>query len=129
MNSKRTDLALLLLRITFGGLMLLNHGLPKLQKLMAGGEIQFPDPLGVGAEISLSLAIFAEVLCAFLLIIGAFTRLTVVPLIVTMLIAIFAVHASDPFSKMESAILFLIPYVCLLITGAGWYSVDSLRNR
>ena len=129
MNSKQTDLALLLLRLTFGGLMLINHGLPKLQKLMGADPIQFPDPLGIGMENSLYLAVFAEVVCAALLMIGAFTRLAVVPLIITMLVAIFIVHGGDPFGKMEKAILFLVPYLCLLITGAGWYSVDSLRNR
>jgi putative oxidoreductase len=129
MYSKRTDIALLLLRLTFGGLMLINHGLPKMEKLMAGGEIKFADPIGIGMENSLYLAVFAEVVCAVLLMIGAFTRFALVPLIVTMLVAIFIVHGGDPFGKMEKAILFLVPYICLLITGAGWYSVDSLRSR
>lgn len=129
MYSKRTEIALLLLRLTFGGLMLVNHGLPKMQKLMAGGEIKFADPIGIGMEASLYLAVFAEVICAFLLIIGAFTRFATVPLIITMLVAIFIVHGGDPFGDIEGALLFLMPYICLLITGAGWYSVDSLRNR
>jgi putative oxidoreductase len=129
MYSKRTDIALLLLRLTFGGLMLINHGLPKMEKLMAGGEIKFADPIGIGMENSLYLAVFAEVVCVVLLMIGAFTRFALVPLIVTMLVAIFIVHGGDPFGKMEKAILFLVPYICLLITGAGWYSVDSLRSR
>ena len=72
--SNFNDLGLLLLRITFGGLMLLNHGLGKMDKLLAGGDIKFADPIGLGMEISLQLTIFAEVICAGLLVLGLFTR-------------------------------------------------------
>lgn len=37
--------------------------------------LAFPDPLGVGSEISLILAIFGEVFCSVLLIFGLLIRL------------------------------------------------------
>ena len=121
------DISLLLLRLTFGGLMLLNHGWGKLDKLLNGEK--FGDPIGLGSDVSLYLVVFAEVVCAFLVMIGAFTRYTVIPLIFTMLVAILVVHIDDPFKKMEMAILYLIPYITLFFEGAGDYSVDSrLRN-
>lgn len=119
------DISLLLLRLTFGGLMLINHGIGKMNKLMAGGEIKFPDPLGVGAELSLQLTVFGEVVCAGLLAIGLFTRFAAIPAIITMLVAAFIVHGSDPFGDKEGALLFLIPYVILFVKGSGKYSVDN----
>lgn len=130
MNTKSTDIALLLLRVTFGGLMFFCHGISKAEKLFMGDPSKFADIMGIGAPASLSLAVFAEVLCAGLLILGLFTRWVTIPLIVTMLVAIFVVHISDPFAKMEKAILYLIPYLILLIKGGGWYSLDArLLNK
>lgn len=123
--SKSTDIVLLLLRVTFGGLMLINHGWGKMMKCFGEGPIKFADPIGLGAEFSLYLAVFSEVVCAFLLVIGLFTRQAVIPLIITMLVAIFIVHGDDPFKKMEMGILYLVPYICILLKGAGWYSLDA----
>lgn len=123
--SKSTDLALLLLRLTFGGLMLLNHGLGKADKLLNGDPTKFADPLGLGAPASLGLAVFAEVICAVLLVVGLFTRWASVPLIITMLVALFIVHGGDGLKEQESALLFLIPYLILAMKGGGWYSLDA----
>lgn len=124
-SGRLTDLSLLLLRVTFGGLMFLNHGLGKFNKLIAGGEIKFANVMGMGPELSLGLAVFAEALCALLVVIGLFTRMAVIPLIITMLVAIFVIHIGDPFKKMESAIIYLIPYLVLFWNGSGKYSVDE----
>lgn len=123
--SKTTDIVLLLLRLTFGGLMIINHGWKKMMKFFADDPIKFADPIGLGAETSLWLAVFAEIFCAVMLMLGLFTRQVVIPLIITMLVAIFIIHWDDPFKKKEMAFLYLIPYICLLIKGAGWYSLDA----
>jgi putative oxidoreductase len=129
-NSKSTDFSLLLLRLTFGGLMLLNHGLPKLDKLMAEGPVKFADVMGLGAANSLKLAVFSELVCAALLVLGLFTRWVSIPLIITMLVATFMIHGGDPLADKEHAILFLVPYIILMIKGAGWYSLDAqLLNK
>ena len=129
MFSNKKDLALLILRLTFGGLMLINHGWGKMQKILAGGEIEFADPFGIGAATSLYLTVFAEVICAALIIIGFFTRWATLPLIFTMLVAIFVIHWSDPFGDKEMAILYLMPYIALYLMGAGRYSVDGQMGR
>jgi putative oxidoreductase len=78
---------------------------------------------------SLALTVFAEVLCSFLLIIGLGTRLATIPLIIMMLTIIFVVHWNDPFSKTEFALLFMVPYVCILLMGAGRISIDALLSQ
>ncbi|MEY2905010.1 MAG: hypothetical protein RJA52_1026, partial [Bacteroidota bacterium] len=101
-----------------------------IKKFFSGELIEFPDPFGIDPVTSLALVIFAEVICAFLLTIGLFTRWAAIPLIITMLVAVFYAHIADPFSKMEKGILFLSFYVAILISGPGWYSIDEQwRNR
>jgi len=119
----RDDLGRLVLRLTFGGMML-THGIPKLLGFADKME-GFPDPLGVGSPVSLTLAVFAEVLCAGLVLLGAFTRLAVVPLIVTMVVAGFIVHANDPFGRKELALAYGLGYVAIGLLGAGRFSVDA----
>lgn len=127
-NHRSLDIALLILRLGIAGLML-THGMSKLNTLLDGGAIQFADPFGVGATASLALAVFAEVFCSFLLVLGLATRLAVLPLIVTMLVALLTVHANDPIGKQEPALHYLLVYVVLLITGAGSISFDKLISR
>jgi putative oxidoreductase len=119
------DKGQLLLRIVFGGGMLYGHGLGKFLKLLEGPPFKFGDPIGLGSDISLGLAVFAEFLCALLIIIGFKTRWATIPLIITMLVAVFIVHWDDPFGSKEKGILYLTGYLAILMTGPGWYSIDE----
>ncbi|WP_297085925.1 DoxX family protein [uncultured Draconibacterium sp.] len=127
LNNTRVDLSLLILRLASGGFML-THGWPKLQRLLAG-EMKFGDPLGLGPELSLILAVFAEVFCAILVVLGLGTRLAVIPLIVTMAVAAFITHGADSFARKELALFYLVSYVILLLMGSGKISVDRLIAR
>lgn len=118
------DLSLLLVRLAAGGFMF-THGFGKLQKLI-NGNFEFGDPIGLGPEISLGLTVFAEILCAFLVLVGLFTRLAVIPLIITMLVAVFIVHADHDFGKKELGLFYLINYLVIFLSGAGKYSLDKL---
>ncbi|MFC6097999.1 DoxX family protein [Flavobacterium qiangtangense] len=123
-NKGLTNMMLFIVRATVSCFMLV-HGIGKWQMLMSGADTsQFPDPLGVGHSTSLGLAVFAEVVCSGLLFIGFATRLVVVPLIFTMVIAVFVVHGSQGFQERELASLYLLIYLLLLITGSGKYSID-----
>lgn len=119
------NLALLILRIAAGAFML-THGIGKFFMLFGSEAIQFPDPFGVGAVASLSLAVFSEVLCSIFLIFGIATRLSAIPLIITMLVAAFIVHAEDGFGKQELPLLYAVVYIVLAIAGSGKISVDKL---
>ena len=116
------DLGVLILRLSFGALMLVAHGIPKLTNFPSAS---FPDPLGIGATLSMSLALFAEVFCSLLLMLGLWTRLALISLITNMLVIILMVHKLDPFKLKELAVIFLIAYVGLFFTGAGKFSVDA----
>lgn len=117
------SVGLLILRLFFGGLML-THGYPKLMKLIEG-NLQFRDPIGIGEGFSLVLTVFAEFLCSIFIILGLYTRLSAIPLIVTMLVAAFIVHGSDPIGTQEKALLYLGAYLTLFFAGAGKYSLDK----
>lgn len=122
----RAHIGLLIVRVAFGMGMFIRHGLPKLEKLTSGEpEILFYNFAGLGAEVSLTLAVLAELVCAGLLTLGLLTRLSLLPLIFTMLIAYFVVHAADPFAQKEMAFLYLTAYIGLFFTGPGKFSIDG----
>lgn len=117
---------LLILRLAVAGFML-THGLPKLMNVL-DGNWEFGDPLGLGTRPSLVLTIFAEVGCSLLILLGLFTRFATLPLLFTMLVAIFVVHAADPLGKKELAILYALLFATLFFTGPGKYSIDGRRG-
>jgi putative oxidoreductase len=128
-SSNTTGIALLIARAGIAAFML-THGVPKLIMLFSGAPVQFPPILGLSAETSLALAVFAEVLCSILLLVGFASRLAVLPLIITMLVALVFIHGADPFTKQESALQYLLVYLVLFFAGSGKYSIDYLlANR
>lgn len=128
LNQASIHFMLLILRIGIASFMIV-HGYQKLGMLTAGGEIQFGDPIGVGDAASLYLAVFAEFFCSIFLLVGFATRLATIPLIITMVVAVFIVHAPDGFDKKELGLHYLLGYVFLLVSGAGKYSVDHLISK
>ena len=124
-SNTQLDIVLLIVRVAVGSFML-THGIPKLMKFFATGDIQFADPIGVGTIPSLMMAILAEVFCSLLIILGLGTRLAVIPLIITMLVAVLMVHMNDPFGKKELGLLYLCVYSFLLVLGSGRYSLDNM---
>lgn len=124
---KQISCGLLVLRLALGGFMLV-HGLQKVMNFAALSEA-FPDPIGMGSQLSLILAIGAEVGCSVLVILGLLTRLAAAPLAFTMVVALFIVHGADPWKIKELAAVFLAMYVVLLITGPGQFSVDAMISR
>lgn len=123
--SNVTDLGLLVARVGIAVLMF-THGIPKLMLIFPGEPVQFPALMGMSAEFTLLLAVFAELICSVLLLIGIATRLAVIPLIITMLVAVLFIHVSDPFIVKEPALLYMLVYVVFLFTGSGKYSMDNL---
>ncbi len=118
---------LLLLRVGLG-VMMLNHGLPKLMHFNKMSS-DFFDPLQWGSPFMLGLVVFAEVLCSVLLILGLFTRWITIPLIIEMIVVILMVHGNDGFGRQELGAHFLLGYVILWLLGPGKVSLDRLISR
>ena len=122
------DVGLLVLRVGVGALMLFGHGLGKALRY-ATLSATFADPLGIGSIHSLNLAIFAELVCSGMVIIGLATRVAALNVVATMGVAAFVVHRADPWPKPELAIAYLIPFLAIALIGPGRYSFDGYRSK
>lgn len=118
------SLGLLVLRVGVGWLLIYGHGWSKLMHFSQRAAT-FADPIGLGSQLGFTLVVFAEVFCSAAIILGLLTRLATIPQIIFFCVAAFVQHGHDPWSKRELPVLFLVPVVTLLITGAGRYSLDA----
>jgi putative oxidoreductase len=113
-QSWSVDLALLLVRIACAFMIL--HGWGKFTDF-SDGVADWPDPFHVGPVASKGL------------LVGLFTRFALIPLIICMLVIIFIVHSGDPFGDKESAYIYLLMYLSLLLAGPGKYSLDRMMRK
>ena len=118
------NIAMLLLRICAGTL-IMARGYNKMVQF-AEMKTKFMNFMGIGSTLTLSLVIFAEFFCSIFLIIGLFSRLATIPLIIAMSVALFKAHDADVFGKGQSAALFLLCFLTLLLCGPGKASVDGI---
>jgi len=121
------SLGALLLRLAIGAL-LMTHGYHKLVNF-ASLSSKFADPLHIGSALTLGLAIFAEFFCAIFVLLGLFTRLACIPIIITMAFAVFYAHKGDFFNTGEKATLFLLSSIALLFIGPGKVSADKFAGK
>ena len=126
-SDRSVSFALLLLRLSLGGLMI-PHGYQKLMSF-ASKSSGFFDPFHIGGPASMSLTIFAEFFCAIFIVLGLMTRLACVPLITAMSVALFYAHHGEVFGDGEHAALYLLGYAALFFTGPGKISMDRLIGK
>jgi len=119
--------ATFVLRLAVGGLVI-PHGYGKLISFAAKSST-FADPFHIGSSTSIGLVIFAEFFCGIFILLGLFTRLACIPLIISMSAAIFYAHKGDIFDTGEKATLFLLGYIALLFTGPGKISMDKFIGK
>ena len=115
--------AMLVMRVGIGSLMLMQHGLDKLMHFSARAA-HFSDPFHIGSTTSLAMVLFAEVFCATFVILGLFTRLSCIPLVIAMTIALFYANHGDFYGKGELPGLYLICFLVILFNGPGSVSLD-----
>lgn len=118
------SLSMLILRVSLG-LMMIPHGYNKLIRFAAKSS-SFVDPFHIGNSTSMALAIFAEFFCAVFIILGLFTRLACIPLIIAMGVALFYSHGGQIFTEGEKAGLYLAGFIAILFAGPGKVSLDKL---
>jgi putative oxidoreductase len=119
--------AMLVLRIMAGGMMIV-HGYDKLLHF-AEYKAKFMSFLGLGSGLSLSLAIFAEFFCALFMVLGLFTRVSAIPLIISCSVALFSAHHADVLGAGEKIALYLGCFITLFIAGPGKISVDGMIGK
>ncbi|MEN0053407.1 MAG: DoxX family protein [Mucilaginibacter sp.] len=145
MNKKYAHWAPLVLRLIIGfGFM--QHGWAKLSRGTAGFEkllILTGVPL---AHINSWIGPLIELLGGFAIFVGAFTFIVSIPLIITMLVAMFAIQLNFGFSAVKTIglsatgplfgppgyeinLLYIAGLISLMLTGAGNLSVDNVLNR
>ena len=124
---RSVSVMLLAVRLLFGCL-LMWHGMSKIANVESMANT-FPNPLGLGHKMSFYLAVFAEVICSAAFILGAFYRLALIPMIVTMAVALFLVHRGQPFAVKELSLIYLVVFVLMYWMGAGSYALDNIIAR
>ena len=117
------SLFLLALRLLLGTLLML-HGVDKLIDYALLSD-NFPDPIGMGSQISLIQVIFAELFCAAAFLLGLLYRLALIPMIIAMAVAFFSFPQAT-LAEGELAFLYLLLFIMLYISGPGKYSIDYL---
>ncbi len=122
------NIATLLLRLSFGLLICIDHGLQKLIHF-SGQQVIFFDPFHIGHRWSLVLVIVAEIFCALLLVLGLFTRLAALVLVIELAIAVFLFHKGQSIAEHELGIVYLTAFFSLLLVGPGKISVDGAMGK
>lgn len=127
MDSNRTDIALLAVRVVVG-LTFLLHGLDKLGDL-SGTEQGF-DGMGIPAPgLMAPLVAVLETVGGIALIVGALAPLFALGLAIDMLVAALVVHVENGFfvadGGYELVLLLGVASAAIVIAGAGRYSVDA----
>lgn len=128
-----SSFGLLFLRVSIGVMMVVGHGIAKIQDFDTY-KGKFLDFMGLGMQNSLILAIVGEVVCCGLIVLGLGTRFAALGLAITMGVAAFVAHGSDPWFMADSetgrakemALLYLIPAATLIFTGPGAISLDYI---
>lgn len=122
------NLGTLILRVCLGAVMIPGHGWAKLSKF---SEMQdkFMNFMGLGTQISLGLAVFAEFFCAILIVLGLFTRLATIPLIILMTVAVTMAHGTDIFGEAQFPFILLAGFITVFILGPGKISIDGLISK
>ena len=124
------NFAMLVLRIVTGVLMA-HSGYYKLTHFneILHGPMGFMNFMGLGTSTSLALLVFAEFFCSILIVLGMFTRLAAIPLIISSSVALFQAHNADVFATGQLITLFLTGYIVLLFAGPGKISIDGMIGK
>jgi len=122
------NFALLVQRVATGLLLLIGHGLTKIENFN-NMSATFPDPLRIGHRGSLILVIVAELLCTMFLALGLFTRIVAFIIAFELSIAVFFVHHGQPLKVYELPAIYLTSVFTILFVGPGRVSVDGMMGK
>ncbi len=132
-KNRTLDIGLFILRLAVGGLMLF-HGIAKINQ---GVEMIKPMLATKGLpEWSVYGLYIAEVLAPVMILLGIWTRLAAVTILIDMVMAVFLVHSNDIFSlnkagawAIEIEAFYFVTALALCFTGAGIYRLKKSGGR
>ena len=127
-SANAVNAAMLVLRLGFGILMVVNYGFQKITHFSETAR-HIPNLLGMGTTVNTALIIFAEFFCGLFIILGLFTRFACIPLIIAMSVALYKVSHLDVFGQGEKAALYLTGFIAILLIGPGKVSVDGMMGK
>ena len=126
-NLTSLNLGLLVLRAVAGFSMAFAHGMGKIPPseglIRSAGE-----DMGFAGLFFAWAAGLSEFIGGILVGLGLMTRPAAFFNVVTMFVAFFIHHAADPFARKEKALLYLVIFLFILITGPGKHSLDDRIN-
>ncbi len=126
-----TDLALLLLRLSFGFLMFL-HGIPKFKGHK--GTANFFKSMGIPfPKINAWISFVVETIGAVFIVFGLYTQIAAFLLIGNMAVAVYVQAVKEKItlinengqSGWELPLMFLIAFFAIFLVGPGNYSLDQ----
>ena len=120
-NVAPADWSILLLRVCIGMMMIFPHGWAKMINFSTMAKV-FPSILG-SSMLTLIVAIFCEVVCQIMIILGIKVRWFSIPPMIMMAVAAVLVHAGDSWHTREKAILYAVCYAALAISKGGKLAV------
>lgn len=121
------NFGMLVLRVVLG-LLVASHGYTKFVKFSAL-RYKFMNFMHLGSTVSLSLIIFAELICGILLIMGLFTRLACIPIIIGMGVVVFIAANGHIFAEGERGMMYLAATITILFCGPGRISIDGMMRK
>lgn len=122
------DLGLLLLRVWLGMSLFVRHGI---EKVFGFSDMltHFPDPLHIGAFPSLVFATLSDGICSILIILGLFTRLSSVVVMINLFVIFTFLRGFSFVGDGQLVYVYLGGYIAIFVSGAGKYSIDFLLKK
>jgi putative oxidoreductase len=122
------NFAMLVQRVVTGLLLLIGHGLPKIQNF-SELSVNFYDPFRISHRGSLILVILAELFCSMLLVLGLFTRIVAFIIVINLSVAVFIYHNGQPLKIVDLGAIYLTSVFTIMILGPGKVSVDGMMGK
>ncbi|GGI17826.1 DoxX family protein [Oxalicibacterium faecigallinarum] len=122
----RIDAGLFFLRVAGAFMLFYVHGLPKIVHYTEELSL-IEDPLGLGRQFSLLMAIFAEVVCPLFIAAGVFTRLACLPVLAVLIVSMFVVHTQWSIAEGQFGWLLMIIFGTIALCGPGNWSLSRKR--
>ncbi|NLR60466.1 DoxX family protein [Chitinophaga polysaccharea] len=115
--------ALLAFRVLLAFELFRVHGMKKF-RLENGQREHVPNPLHLPEQLNGLVATFSDTVVPFLVALGLFTRLAILPTIGVTAIGYFIVHRNDNLEIRDVPYMYTLSLLLLLALGPGRYSID-----